>query len=169
MPSSRSREVQSPLDVDWVARGIATAGIVIALFSVGWNIFTWRRQGPVLKLKAKCSGRGNDMTIAGRVSNIGRLDAQIETGMFEWTVPGTSSGPSGSPIKLRCDLPSANIQGMTLPYSMSAEKGTEFKVDLVSQLDQGLTSALHDHREVYLIFRTATGRRAKGKIKYERS
>jgi hypothetical protein len=157
------------LDVDWVARGIAIAGIAIALFSLGWNIFTWRRQGPVLKLKAKCSGRGSDMTIAGRISNIGRLDAQIETGMFEWLVPGTGSGTPSSPIKLRCDLPSANIQGITLPHSLSAEKGTEFKVDLASQIDPGLTSALHDHRDVYLIFQTATGRKAKGKINYDRS
>jgi hypothetical protein len=162
--SSRSGEVQSPLDVDWVARGIAIVGIVIALFSVGWNIFAWRRQGPVLKLKAKCAGRGNRMAIAGRISNIGRSDAQIENGMFQWLAP-TGSGSR----KLHCNLPEDNIRGMTLPLSLLADKGTEFKIDLAIAIDQGLSSALHDQRPVTLTFRTATGRKAKGKIKYERS
>jgi hypothetical protein len=149
------------LDVDWVARGIAIAGLVIALFSVCWNIFAWRRQGPVLKLKAKCSGRGNQMAIAGRISNIGRSDAQIEKGMFEWMAP-----TGGGSRKIRCDLPDDNIRSMTLPLSLASEKGTEFKIDLAIAIDQGLSSALHDHRLVTLIFRTATGRRAKARIKY---
>jgi hypothetical protein len=150
--------------VDWVARGIAIVGIVIGLFSVGWNVFTWRRQGPIFKLKAKCSGRGNRMAIAGSISNIGRSDAEIETGMFQWMAPyGAGSR------KISCELPDDNIRGMTLPLSLSSEKGTEYKIGMLDQIDQGLSSALHDHRSVTLIFRTVTGRKAKGKIKYERS
>jgi hypothetical protein len=153
----------NPLDTDWVARGIAIAGISIALLSLGWNVFAWRRQGPVLRLKAKCSGRGNRMAITGRISNIGRSDAQVETGMFEWIAS------SGSSRKIRCDLPEDNIRGMTLPLLLAAEKGTEFKIDLAIAIDQGLSSALHDQRHVTLIFRTATGRKAKGNVRYERS
>jgi hypothetical protein len=68
--------------VDWVARGIAIAGVVLALLSLAWNIFAWRRQGPALKVKAKCTGRGSAMTVAGSIRNIGRFDAQLDTAMF---------------------------------------------------------------------------------------
>jgi len=74
------------LDVDWVARGIAMAGVVIALASLGWNMFAWRGQGPAIKAMAKCSGRGPDC-IEGSVTNIGRFDAELDR--------ATSSG--GSP------------------------------------------------------------------------
>jgi len=62
------------LDVDWVARGIAMAGVVIALASLGWNMFAWRGQGPAIKAMAKCSGRGPDC-IEGSVQI---LDASMQ-------------------------------------------------------------------------------------------
>jgi hypothetical protein len=46
------------MDADWVSRGIAIGAATVALVSLGWNIVAWRRQGPVLRLRAKCAGRG---------------------------------------------------------------------------------------------------------------
>lgn len=40
------------MDADWVARGTAIGGVAIALFSIYWSIHIWKRQGPVLRVKA---------------------------------------------------------------------------------------------------------------------
>ena len=148
--------------VDWVARGIAMAGVVIALASLGWNVFAWRRQGPAIQLKAKCSGRGADMVVGGNVRNIGRFDSELENARFSWRIQDKMRLPS-------CGVPAKNITGITFPQPLPAEKGMEFEIADLRDLDLGLQSALHDQRVVYLTFQTASGRKAKKTVRYARN
>jgi hypothetical protein len=152
------------LDTDWLARGLAIVGLLLGVGSLAWNIFSWRRGGPTLKLKAKCSGRGVAMSIAGNVRNIGRSDAELEKATFSWDVP-----TGGGSKRLRRDAPDQFITGITLPQTLAAEKGKEFKFVSLRDLDPGLDAALHEQRAAYLTFHTASGRKARGRIKYERS
>jgi hypothetical protein len=150
------------LTPDWVARGIALAGLVMSVVSLAWNIYAWRRQGPALKVKAKCTGRGPAMTLAGTITNVGRFDAQLEKATFAWVIPP----PGNSSTRLTCDVPDRLITGLTLPQSLPAEKGAEFKIVSLRDLDPGLEVALHDHRAAQLVFHTASGRKGSGSIKY---
>jgi hypothetical protein len=42
--------------------------------TLAWNIISSQRQGPVIKIRATCSGRGNDMKVSGLLLNTGRFD-----------------------------------------------------------------------------------------------
>jgi hypothetical protein len=131
------------LTVDVVARGIAIAGLVIAILSLTWNIFSWRRQGPTLRIKASCTGRGATMTVSGSVRNIGRLNTDLENVSVSWTKGGAPFGYY---------VPHRFIKGLTLPQSLPAENGTEFKIINLRDIDPGLEAALHDRRNVGLTF-----------------
>jgi hypothetical protein len=153
-----------PVSADWVARGTAIGGGGIALLSLGWNVIAWRRQGPVVKVQATCSGRGADMKISGSIRNEGRFDAHIERAWLGWLSSSTTANTSGRPLS--CPLPPTHLQGASLPQSLPAQTGSEFTVVDVSAIDPGLNVALHDHRDVTLAFRTASGRTAKARIRY---
>jgi hypothetical protein len=156
------------MHADWVARGIAIASTVIAAASLTWNVIAWRRQGPVIKVRATCTGRGDDMEITGSLSNKGRFDARIQAATLTWasfqTNPATLSGRT----MIRIDLSPDRITGINLEDAapLVAQSGTEFTVTRVASIDPGLTVALHDRRQVILTFRTATGKTAKTTVKY---
>jgi len=104
------------------------------------------------------------MKISGRISNSGRFDAHIDSATFNWR-----SSPEGSVAgskALSCDLSADHIQGIALPLHLPAQTGQEFAVTDLREVDLGLAVALHDRRLVTLTFRTASGKKAKARIKY---
>jgi hypothetical protein len=154
------------LGADWVARGTAFGGAAVALASLGWNITAWYRQGPVVKLRVTCSGRGAQMKISGRVTNTGRFDARIESASLHWTSSPQSGNALVPPTSLWCELLADHIEGLTLGQPLPAQSGEEFVINDINGIDLGLAVALHDRRHVTLAFRTASGRKAKKTIKY---
>ena len=156
------------VDVDWWARGIAIGGAAVAATSLGWNVFSWRRQGPVVKVSVTCTGRGDDMKLSGSIRNQGRFDAHIERAAFGWYSSPRSSVPNAQGVALRCDVPAEFIKGVTLPLPLPlpAEAGKEFTIVNIPKIDPGLSAALHDCRGVGLIFYTASGKRARAQVKY---
>jgi hypothetical protein len=150
---------------DWVARGIAIAAAAIAAASLAWNVIAWRRQGPVIRVRAVCTGRGDDMKITGGLSNKGRFDAYIQAATITWASFQSSSTISGARIQV--DVPPAQLTGITLGKSLPAQTGAEFTVTQVASIDPGLSVALHDRRQVAIAFRTATGKTAKRIVKYK--
>jgi hypothetical protein len=153
------------MGADWVARGTAIGSGTVAIMSLGWNIIAWRRQGPMVKVRATCAGRGDQMKISGRIYNSGRFDAQIESATFRWL---SWSGSNSAPRKLTCELQANHVQGITLPLPLPAESGHEFTVIDLNGVDPGLMVALHDARSATLTFRSASGKHAKTRIKYEK-
>jgi hypothetical protein len=107
------------------------------------------------------------MKISGRIVNVGRLDAHIEGAVFRWN----SSSDDGlmRVTALACGLPDDHVQSMTLPLALPAQTGSEFSVVDLNGVDLGLAVALHDRRNVALVFRTASGKSIRGRIKYGRS
>src|SRR2546430_11148269 len=95
---STAHEGGETLGTDWVARATAIGSAAIALTSLGWNIFAWRRQGPVIRLRATCTGRGDQMKISGRIFNQGRFDAQVESGSFQWR--SSAQAPAGGVVPM---------------------------------------------------------------------
>lgn len=150
------------MGVDWVARWIAIGSSLIAIASLMWNIIAWQRQGPVVRFKARCEGRKSDMKISGRIFNRGRFDAQIERVQILWyaQLGGSASRP------VSADVPSDHIEGISLPLSLPAQKGHEFTIVNLEIIDPGLNVALHDFRDVRLIFRTASGKSVKSRVTY---
>jgi hypothetical protein len=155
------------MHADWVARGIAIASATIAAASLAWNIVAWRRQGPVLTVRAACTGRGNDMKITGSLSNKGRFDAYIQNATVTWASAQSSSSTWSGKTMIRIDVPASQLTGITLGTSLPAQSGAEFAVTQVADIDTGLSVALHDRRQVILAFRTATGKMAKRTVKYQ--
>lgn len=155
------------MSADWVARGTAIGSAAVAVASLGWNVVAWRRQGPVLRVRATCTGRGNDMQISGSVRNTGRFDAHIQRAEFRWMASSGASGSGGPTVS--CDLPADHIDGLNLPAPLLAQAGCEFTVTDLNGIDLGLSVALHDRRPVTLKFHTASGKTAKGKVKYKKS
>jgi hypothetical protein len=102
------------------------------------------------------------MSIGGYVRNIGRFDSKLESASFSWRLKDKWRLPS-------CDVPALNIEGIVFPQPLPAEKGVEFKVKDLNNLDLGLQSALHDQGTVYVTFQTASGRKAKKKVRYARN
>jgi hypothetical protein len=151
------------VSADWVARGTALGSGVVAIMSLGWNVIAWRRQGPLVKVLAACAGRGDQMKVSGRIANLGRFDAHIESATFRWLA---SAQGNTVPKRLSCDLPATHIQGMTLPLPLASQTGHEFTVIDLEGIDLGLAVALHDRRQVTLTFCSASGKQAKRTIKY---
>jgi hypothetical protein len=141
-----------------VARGTAIGSAVAAFSSLGWNIFAWVRQGPVLRLRASCAGRGDKMKISGRISNSGGTDAHLESGLFRWE-PGLFK-------ELTCPLPADHLEGMTLPTTLAVQTAREFTVFDLSGIDPGLAAHLHNRRLATLRFKTQSGKVTSAGIKY---
>ncbi len=154
------------MHTDWVARSIAIAGAAIAAASLAWNIIAWRRQGPVIKVSATCTGRGDDMKIMSSLSNKGRSDAYVQGATLTWASSQSNLGTSSGRTMIHVDLLQDRITGIALGASLPAQRGAEFAVTQVASIDPGLSVALHDRRQVILKFRTATGRTAKRTVKY---
>jgi hypothetical protein len=153
------------MNADWWARGIAIAGLVVAAVSLGWNVFMWRRQGPVLRVKATCTGRGSEMKISGIIRNVGRYDAQIDRVWVQWT--STSPGGTASGQQISTWIEAEHISGVTLKMELPAQRGYEFTVTGIYEIDRGLDAALHDRRRAQIGFVTATGKKAGGTIRYK--
>jgi hypothetical protein len=146
---------------------IAIIGAATGVASLAWNVISWKRQGPLIRVQATCSGRGPAMKITGIVRNKGRFDATLESAWFRWLAApqGTGAGASpGRPIQVA--IPAANIADMTLSSPLPAESGTEFTITGIGQIDLGLEVALHDRRQVAIMITTASGRQTKKVIRY---
>ena len=147
------------MGADGVARGTAIGSAVAAFSSLGWNIFAWVRQGPVLRLRATCTGRGDRMRISGRISNSGGTDAHLESAWFHWSYRMFQ--------RLRCPVPADHIDGMTLPMTLATQRACEFDVIDLSGIDPGLAALLHSRRLAILRFRTQSGKVTSAGIRYK--
>jgi hypothetical protein len=143
---------------------IAIVGAATGVASLAWNIISSRREGPIIKIRATCSGRGDEMKVSGLVSNAGRFDANLESVWFGW--PSAATSPSGGGRSMSGQVPTARIAGIQIPGPMPAESGQEFTITGIDKIDPGLSVALHDRRQVALVVRTASGKRGKKYIKY---
>jgi hypothetical protein len=153
------------VDTDWWARGIAIVAALVALGTLGWNIYTWKRQGPVLKVRATCNGRGTAMAISANVFNAGRFDSFIAGATLQWAA---SAEGMNTPKTFSCDVPAEYVPGLdTFQRPLQAQTGFEFTIVNLRELDPSLDLALHEGRSAKLIVRTATGAKASGKIKYK--
>jgi hypothetical protein len=148
---------------DWVARGIALGASAIALVSLGWQVYSWRRTGPVVKVRATCTGRGKDMTLGGTVVSAGRAEARVVRASFEWFA--WSSGGGSATRKVTCPLPADHLDGIAFPLVMPVQTDYEFSVKDLATVDPGLWAALHESRPVKIVFHQPTGR-AGATIKY---
>ena len=155
------------MEADWVARGIAIGGTAIALGSLGWQVFSWRRTGPLVTVRAWCKGRGAEMTLGGTLVSAGRADARIVRASFQWSA-GVEGGTSGVRRNLSCNLPAEHLDGIELPLAMPVQTDYEFTVVNLSAVDPGLWAALHEQRAVKIVFHTPTGK-ASGTVKYRAS
>jgi hypothetical protein len=139
---------------------VAIVGATTGIASRGWNMITWRRQGPALKAKAEVVGRGDQMVITGSLRNVGRLDATVTKIILGWL--------STAGRRVRIELaPDGHLTGMDIPHPLPAQAGTEFTITDIEAIDPGLYLVLHDSRPVAIIFITATGTEAKAQIKYK--
>ena len=77
-------------------------------------------------------------------------------------VRSATNGP-----RLSLWVPGEFIEGITFGMTLTAQSGHEFTVPRIPDVDPGLSVALHDRREVTIGFTTATGKRARKKIKYK--
>ncbi|MGC4744661.1 hypothetical protein ACLQ28_03195 [Micromonospora sp. DT201] len=68
-------------DPDWVARGTALLSLLVALVGLGWQWYSWRRNGPHLYIRAASEAAG-PLTIA--VFNRGRADVEIGLISVQW-------------------------------------------------------------------------------------
>jgi hypothetical protein len=153
------------MDADWVARGTALSSTAISFLSLGWNAVVWRGQGPIVKVRASCGGRGDQMKISGRLYNSGRSGAVIEGAEFAWL---SSAGGNSTAKRLSCQLPPGNVGGIAFPLSLPAGTGHEFTITDIKSIDLGLEVALHDARWTRLTFRSASNRRARGVVKFRK-
>jgi hypothetical protein len=152
------------VEADWWARGIAIAGWATAAAALGWNILSWRRQGPVIKVRAVCSGRGDDMKVSCSVRNQGRFDAHIERISVGWAASPASGQTRGAVIVL--GLTPEHIEGVTVAFPLAAQTGKEFTVVGIAKFDPGLSAALHDRRDASVAVLTASGKWARGRVRY---
>lgn len=166
LPMNPQRRHTGDMHADWVARGIAIAGAAVAAAALAWNIIAWRRQGPVIRVRAVCTGRGHAMKITGSLSNKGRFDAYIQGAVLRWASFQSNPAIGSSGNMIQVDVPSGQLVGIAAGASLPAQSGVEFTVEQVADIDPGLSVALHDRRQVSLAFRTATGKRAKRTVKY---
>jgi hypothetical protein len=144
---------------------IASIGAATGITSLVWNIVSSQRQGPVIKISATCSGRGEEMKVSGTIRNAGRFPANLDAMTFEWPTAASQSYGGGG-TRIRSAIPPANIEGIEIPGPMPAESGSEFTISGIDKIDIGLSIALHDRRGVVLRVQTAAGKRAKKSIKY---
>lgn len=138
---------------------VAIIGAVTGVASLAWNVMSFRRQGPVIKVQATCIGRGPAMKITGTVRNTGRLDAALGPARFEWDAPlrGVAAWTGlTSPPAITAMIPQANITNLLFGDPLPAASGREFVISDVGQIDPGLGVALHDQRRVKLIITTAS-------------
>jgi hypothetical protein len=148
---------------------LAIIGAVTGVVSLAWNVISFRRQGPVIKVRATCTGRGAAMKVTGTVRNTGRLDATLAAAEFQWSPPlqGASriglSWDFGPPIKVA--IPQAYVTNLTFDTVLRADSGKEFVITDAGKIDPGLEAALHDHRRVAIVIRTAS-KVAMAPVKY---
>jgi hypothetical protein len=136
---------------------IAIIGAVTGITSLCWNIASWQRSGPVIEVQVTCSGRGDEMKISGIVKNTGRFDGYLVAAWFGFWVRRKW---------LDIELPADRIDGLEIPGSLSAQKHAEFKIAKIADVDPGLSAALHERREVWLLISTGSGKRAESKVLY---
>jgi hypothetical protein len=70
---------QPPSSPDMVARYVAVAAIVVSLSTLAFNIYSWTRNGPRIKVVMNDTAAPEDGWITLRVTNDGRLLARIDT------------------------------------------------------------------------------------------
>ena len=150
---------------------LSIIGAATGIAALAWNIISFRLEGPLISIRATCSGRGADLKIAGTVRNRGRFDANLESAWLCWSGPPKQIVRSpGSPTwvasAMSVEIPSTNITNLTIPGLLPAENGQEFVITDIEPIDIGLTVALHDRRVVVFEIRTASGRRVKKTIRY---
>ena len=136
---------------------IAIVGAVTGVASLCWNIASWQRSGPIVRVQATCSGRGDDMKVYGTVSNTGRFDASLSQLGFGWYLRGTW---------ISVPIPAERVDGLEIPSALPAQNQAEFVITGVASLDPGLSAALHDRRRVEIGFTTGSGKPAQTEIKY---
>jgi len=154
------------VEPDWVARGIAIFGSTVALVALGWNIYAWRRQGPVIRVsEAICSGRGQQMSISTKGHNGGRFDTNIAKVSLRWR--GSSTTNATAARTFSCNVPAGHIAGLTgFPKAVPAETNFELVIAGLQELSPSLEVALHERRWADVLVHTPSGRRARKRIKY---
>jgi hypothetical protein len=146
------------VEPDWVARGIAIGGAAAALGSLGWQVFSWRRSGQVVKVRAWCTGRGAEMTLTGTLVSAGRADARVVRASLSWPAWADGGTYGNSSRMVACKLPAEHLDGIDFPLPMPSQTDYEFAVKDLQGVDPGLWHALHERRAVKLVFHTPTGK-----------
>ncbi len=149
------------MEPDWVARGIAFGAAAIALGSLGWQVYSWRRAGPIVRVRAWCAGRGKDMRLGGTLVSAGRAEARVVRASFEWFAGAQGTGMR----KVSLPLPADHLDGIDFPLPMPVQTDYEFSIKDLSGVDPGLWTALHESRPVKIVFHQPTAR-ASATIKY---
>lgn len=118
-------------------------------------------------MKATCTGRGGEMKVSGSIRNVGRHNAQIDRVWVQWTSASASGSSGASGQQLSTWIDAEHISGVTLQLELPAQRGYEFTVTGIYEIDRGLDAALHDRRRARIGLVTATGKRAGSTIRYK--
>ncbi|MEV4462770.1 hypothetical protein AB0J51_04020 [Micromonospora echinofusca] len=107
---------------DWIARGTALAGLLVALGSLTWQWYSWRRSGPLLRVKADQHAQG---PLAISVFNRGRADVEIGLICVQWRSDKIHAfGPFVRRVKIL-----GNLSVEELPLTIKAGHSASFRVE----------------------------------------
>lgn len=157
---------------DWVARGLGIAGAVSGFGALFWNVFSWSREGPVVKAYAHVLGGGPKLEIVGRVINRGRQPATIRDIEVLYAMPGGYTSATDRLLLTsrseRDGRPLTEIRGLKLDEPMLPQTGQDFVIPGLAAHATDLADTLRAGEWVCLRFWTATDDTILAKVKYPR-
>ncbi|OZF28352.1 hypothetical protein CH296_19725 [Rhodococcus sp. 14-2496-1d] len=127
---------------------ISCLALLTALGSIGWQIYSWRRNGPKVEVSAHLgfvTGPGGQNFIAIEATNSGRLETMVQS--FYFQLPeGRTLQPTGSYIKTTV-LPARLSPGDQVSYYFNP-----------NDIDQQLASAGLTRSDLQPAVRTGHGK-----------
>jgi hypothetical protein len=129
------------VSADWYARGIAIAGAATSASALFWQITSWKRSGPLIRVDAIFILERIDPTLKLVVTayNSGRADAQLRTVHVKVARPGELGYPLTGYFPLPVTLPAGHSQRLVSerPIRLSLVDGFRGQGDPL-QIDVGL-------------------------------
>lgn len=146
---------------NWIALCTGIVGAVSGLGSVAWNVRSWKREGPLLRVTARVSGRGDDMIVRGMIRNAGRFETTVTDVYIIWAQhdamkvmreKGVSEAVSS--VQVPTD---GHLLSMMLPQVIKAQSRVEFTITAISAIDPRIPRDVEADAILRVTFETAAG------------
>jgi hypothetical protein len=144
---------------NWIAVTTGAVGAVTGMASFYWNVHSWRREGPVLRVTARLDTHDEELTIRGAIRNAGRFEATITGAYLDW-MPDDVTKPMKERVLggyVEIEVPGRHFVGMKFPQVIKGQSGAEFMIVDLDDLHPDLLYGIAADAILRITFETAVG------------